>query len=548
VLHDIRVPKPAGTAEVAPLDLGVIQVKSEEEATKPVPAKATGDAEPLPSAAATNSDGRIYGTVSFEGQPVPHASILLQGTGINGPGATDANGRTFFYPTTNLQRVVFWHDEGGAVVDARNLTNEFRVELEKFGLVQGILRHHSEPWAGQIVALTPLATEFPFELRQSVRPVKTDAEGRFTFPGVPPGTWRVGYYPVSSNQTLNDPLGRPVGRVLTREETRHLDRGLAQVAGWPVGGPGLIAAAELVTVKSGQPAATEFDVSGRTLVGRAVADDPGRKFVWRGTNSTYNLRTPMPAEPTAPFRTEAERVAWFQRYADASANMRGYPVAMAQDGTFSVADVPPGDYELVFEITGEPAAGPAPNGDHTIAHYIHGISVPAAPPGAAELPVDLGTLTVPLDRGLRIGDTALAWDGKTLDGQTLRLSDFAGKAVLLVFWSMNGYSVPEIRTEPLKLQSLLDQYGTNLMRVVGMTLASESDDIQAFVEEHKLRWPQVSFDNLTASRVWQAYDVQAGPVLILVGADGKVRARHWTLEGIRPAVEEALHGLAQGQR
>ena len=149
---------------------------------------------------------------------------------------------------------------------------------------------------------------------------------------------------------------------------------------------------------------------------------------------------------------------------------------------------------------------------------------------------------------MHIGDTALAWDGKPLDGQTLRLSDFAGKAVLLVFWSMNGYSVPEIRTEPLKLQSLLDQYGTNLMRVVGMTLASESDDIQAFVEEHKLRWPQVSFDNLAASRVWQAYDVQAGPVLILVGADGKVRARHWTIDGIRPAMEEALRALARRHR
>ena len=58
----------------------------------------------------------------------------------------------------------------------------------------------------------------------------------------------------------------------------------------------------------------------------------------------------------------------------------------------------------------------------------------------------------------------------------------------------------------------------------------------------------MSLDNLAASRVWQAYDVQAGPVLILVGADGKVRARHWTLEGIRPAVDEALRALAQRQR
>ncbi len=498
----------------------------------------TSTAPPIP--APTNSDGRLYGTVLFDGKPVPHASILLQGTGVNGPGAADENGRTFFYPTTNLQRVVFWHDEGGAIVDARNLTNEFRVELEKFGLVQGILRHHSKPWADQIVALTPLATEFPLELCRSVRPVKTDAEGRFTFSGVPPGTWRVGYYPVSSEQPLKDALGRPVGRPLTKEEAKHLDRALAEVAGWPVGGPGPIAGPNPVTVKSGQPTTTEFDVSGRTIIGRAVADDPGRRFVWRGTNSIYNLRTPLPAEPTAPFRTEAERVAWFQRCVEARAKMRVYPMAMAKDGTFSVADVPPGDYELVFEITGEPAAGPAPNGHHTIATYAHGITVPAAPPGAAEVPVDLGTLMVPLDRGLRIGDTAPAWAGKTLDGPMLKLSDFAGKTTLLVFWSMNPYSVPEIRTEPLKLQSLLDQYGTNLMRVVGMTLASQSDDIQAFVDEHKLRWPQVSFDNLAASRVWQAYDVQAGPVLILVGADGKVQARHWTIDGIRPAIDEVL--------
>jgi hypothetical protein len=47
-------------------------------------------------------------------------------------------------------------------------------------------------------------------------------------------------------------------------------------------------------------------------------------------------------------------------------------------------------------------------------------------------------------------------------------------------------------------------------------------------------------DNSTAGRIWKAYDVQAGPVLILVGADGKVRARHWTLEGIRPAIAAAL--------
>jgi hypothetical protein len=33
VLHDIRVPKPAGTAEVAPLDLGVIKLNGEGEST-----------------------------------------------------------------------------------------------------------------------------------------------------------------------------------------------------------------------------------------------------------------------------------------------------------------------------------------------------------------------------------------------------------------------------------------------------------------------------------------------------------------------------------
>ena len=106
---------------------------------------------------------------------------------------------------------------------------------------------------------------------------------------------------------------------------------------------------------------------------------------------------------------------------------------------------------------------------------------------------------------------------QSINGKTVRLSDFRGKAVLLNFWAT--YCAP-CRIEMPWFVELQDRYAAEGLKVVGVAMDDASpDDIEKFASELGVNYPIL----VGEETVGNAYGgVQFLPSTFYIGRDGKV--------------------------
>lgn len=114
------------------------------------------------------------------------------------------------------------------------------------------------------------------------------------------------------------------------------------------------------------------------------------------------------------------------------------------------------------------------------------------------------------------GQSAHAWVGTDLQGQTWQLADLRGKAVLINFWA--SWCAPCLAEMP-SLQSLPKAYGRDKLVVLAVNFKESGPVVQRYVQRNNLTLP-VLLDPLgTMARVW---GVSVFPTTVLVAADGRV--------------------------
>ena len=144
-------------------------------------------------------------------------------------------------------------------------------------------------------------------------------------------------------------------------------------------------------------------------------------------------------------------------------------------------------------------------------------------------------VTVPQQR-LPAPDFTLA----TLDGETLRLSDYSGKVVLLNFWAT--FCAP-CREEMPALQALWKEYREQGFVVLAVAADRSSvDPVRNFIEAGHYSFP-VPLD--PDGTVRNQYEVTALPMTYLIGRDGRfvgrlLGAREWSGEQGRELVRALL--------
>jgi len=126
----------------------------------------------------------------------------------------------------------------------------------------------------------------------------------------------------------------------------------------------------------------------------------------------------------------------------------------------------------------------------------------------------------------------------SLDGHTVHLSDYRGKAVLLNFWAT--------WCEPCKIEmpwfvELQNRYASDGLQVLGVAMDDASEeDIAKFVKEMGVNYPIV----VGKEGVGSAYGgVQFLPETFYIGRDGKVISSAFGLKGrgeIEANVKKAL--------
>jgi peroxiredoxin len=88
--------------------------------------------------------------------------------------------------------------------------------------------------------------------------------------------------------------------------------------------------------------------------------------------------------------------------------------------------------------------------------------------------------------GPEIGNLAPDFTLQTIDGQSVTLSDFRGKMVMLVFWVMECkeciYELPHI-------QAIFDEKTSDSLVVITVNVANNMTDVEEFVDTNKYTFP-----------------------------------------------------------
>jgi peroxiredoxin len=125
--------------------------------------------------------------------------------------------------------------------------------------------------------------------------------------------------------------------------------------------------------------------------------------------------------------------------------------------------------------------------------------------------------------GIANGTPAPDFELKTTDGQTVKLSDFKGKPVMLNFFAT---WCPPCRAEMPALQEVYKEYEAQGFVILAVNLNESNLAIQAFRDKLGLTFPIVIDKTDEVSRT---YGIVPLPTSYFVGKDGKVVGK-WTGE------------------
>lgn len=135
-----------------------------------------------------------------------------------------------------------------------------------------------------------------------------------------------------------------------------------------------------------------------------------------------------------------------------------------------------------------------------------------------------------------VGD-ALEVAFTAVDGREVNLADMKGKVVLVDFWAT--WCVPCLKTMP-GLKALYADYHDKGFEVIGISLDSDKDKLEGFLEREGIAWPQYfdgkGWDNELAAR----YGIESIPATFLIGPDGQIEGSNLSEGGLRERIAALL--------
>lgn len=124
---------------------------------------------------------------------------------------------------------------------------------------------------------------------------------------------------------------------------------------------------------------------------------------------------------------------------------------------------------------------------------------------------------------------------KTLDGKTARLSDYAGKVLLVNLWA--PWCTP-CRTETPGFADLYDQYHRDGFEILGIAVQTNESEVRAFMEKYGTRWPVGLNDDV--ARAWGTYGLPDSYLFGWNGALLKHFIGYTKKEVLSPYLQDAL--------
>ena len=123
----------------------------------------------------------------------------------------------------------------------------------------------------------------------------------------------------------------------------------------------------------------------------------------------------------------------------------------------------------------------------------------------------------------KAGDAAPSFEGTNQDGQIVKLADFAGKKIVLLYFYPKDFT-GGCTKEACGFRDRMGELKTNNVEVIGVSFDS-AESHQKFIAEYKLNFTLLADTN---GKIIKAYDVKmplmnmAKRVSFLIGTDGKI--------------------------
>jgi len=145
-------------------------------------------------------------------------------------------------------------------------------------------------------------------------------------------------------------------------------------------------------------------------------------------------------------------------------------------------------------------------------------------------------------RRLDLVGKTLALKGMGLQNEPIDTTRYHGKTVLIVFWA--SWASP-FKAELPELKKIAAKYRDRGLEVIGVDLDNERSEVDAFLKDNPLSWPQIFEGGGLEGRLAVEYGITSVPTMFLADAQGKVVNRN-----IRTAadVDRQLEKLLGGQK
>ena len=135
------------------------------------------------------------------------------------------------------------------------------------------------------------------------------------------------------------------------------------------------------------------------------------------------------------------------------------------------------------------------------------------------------------------GQSAPAFAMESLEGKTIRLSDFQGKITLLDFWA--SWCSP-CRKENPNMVKLYQQYHDQGLEMIGISLDNNRDRWENAVKKDNLTWKHVCDFQKWNCPLVEKYAVKGVPFTVLIDRQGKIIASGLHGTELKRKIKEAL--------
>ncbi|MDB5353095.1 MAG: resA 7 [Planctomycetota bacterium] len=138
---------------------------------------------------------------------------------------------------------------------------------------------------------------------------------------------------------------------------------------------------------------------------------------------------------------------------------------------------------------------------------------------------------------LALGKSAPEIEDQAIGGNNIKLSDYRGKVVVLVFWaSWCGPCLAQIPHE----QQLAAKYDGKPFAILGVNLDYTVDEARVTLAKRKITWPNWYGGEAVEGGIADRYHIESLPAVFVLDAKGVIRERDLRGDALEKVVESLL--------